>query len=45
MKKLSRKVAKKNDSIKVTTDEKRVLGLDFAVIQSNDFRQEGMYLV
>lgn len=40
-----KKSCRKSDSIKVTKDEQRVLGLDFAVIQSNDFRQEGMYLV
>lgn len=33
----------KNHLIKKPKDEERVLGLDFAVIQSNDFRQEGMH--
>lgn len=33
------------DYIEITEDKKRVLGLDFAVIQSNNFRQEGMCLV
>lgn len=41
--KIVKKSCRKNDSIKVTKDEKKVLGLDLAVIQSNDFRQEGMY--
>lgn len=33
----------KKHLIKKPKDEERVLGLDFAVIQSNDFRQEGMH--
>lgn len=36
---------RKNDLIKKTKDEKMVLGLDFAVIQCNNVRHEGMYSV